>query len=319
MQQSEKQTWLQSFVSLNWYAGVISFLFRFLAMTSEPLLALGVILSAADFLQQGHLMAHNGALQAAWSWAQAVSIEASTGPALAFALDAFRTGDKIKGRLYALLAALLFIVGGCMLYLQLISNATGMSEAAVTPWVLYPLLALRVLVASGIVALLCSKHLRFSGLVADVPSPMTSETMQAILARLAKVDELEQAMLRVTIQEAPSPLQITAPDEREKLQKTREFLALHPGAPDEELAACLSLARPAAARFWRLKAQDEGLDNREQIDEPIFTGRFQSKEPAIRAVLARNPEASVEQIVQEVGTTPRTAQRWMDKIRSEQS
>src|SRR6266487_1861778 len=98
MQQSEKQTWLQSFVSLNWYAGVISFLFRFLAMTSEPLLALGVILSAADFLQQGHLMAHNGALQAAWSWAQAVSIEASTGPALAFALDAFRTGDKIKGR-----------------------------------------------------------------------------------------------------------------------------------------------------------------------------------------------------------------------------
>src|SRR5438105_15201893 len=58
MQQPVKHPRLQAFVSLSWYAGLISFLFRFLAMTSEPLLALGVILSAADFLQQGHLMAH---------------------------------------------------------------------------------------------------------------------------------------------------------------------------------------------------------------------------------------------------------------------
>jgi hypothetical protein len=80
MQQSRKWQRWQAFVSLNWYAGVISFIFRFVAMTSEPLLALGVILSAADFLQQGHLMAHNPTLQASWAWAQALAIEASTGP-----------------------------------------------------------------------------------------------------------------------------------------------------------------------------------------------------------------------------------------------
>ena len=191
MQQStSKHPRWQAFASLSWYAGLISFLFRFLAMTSEPLLALGVILSAADFLQQGHLMAHNAALQAAWSWAQAISIEASTGPTLAFSLDAFRAGDKIKGRLYATLASLLFIVGGCMLYLQLISNATGMSEAAVSPWVLYPLLALRVLVASGIVALLCTKHMRFSGLVAHSATAQTAP----VLNLQEVIDELDNRL-----------------------------------------------------------------------------------------------------------------------------
>src|SRR5437867_1922516 len=48
-----------AFVSLNWYDGLISFLFRFVAKTSEPLLAIGVIVSAADFLQKGQLMTNN--------------------------------------------------------------------------------------------------------------------------------------------------------------------------------------------------------------------------------------------------------------------
>jgi hypothetical protein len=288
MQQSEtvKHPRWRAFVSLNWYAGVISFLFRFLAMTSEPLLALGVILSAADFLQQGHLMSHNPALVAAWSWAQALAIEASTGPALAFSLDAFRARDKLKGRLYAFLAALLFIVGGAMLFLQLVSNVTGSSEASVTPWVLYPLLALRVLVASGIVALLCSKHLRFSGLVEDLPPAqpvMSEETMRAILARLAKVDELEQALARVTVQES-APAQIEGPE--------------------------------------------NGLANDQQIDgqpapvgdtSPIMALRFLSKEQPIREALRKNPQASPEQIAEVSGASLRTTQRWLDKIRSEQS
>ncbi len=100
----------QSFISLNWYAGLISFIFRFVAMTSEPLLAFGVIVSAADFLQKGALMAGNTGFASAWAWCQALAIEASTGPTLAFALQAFRAGDKVKGTLYSILASLLFIV-----------------------------------------------------------------------------------------------------------------------------------------------------------------------------------------------------------------
>jgi hypothetical protein len=54
MEQGAKQsTRWESFVSLTWYDAVISFLFRFVAKTSEPLLAAGVIVSAADFLQHG--------------------------------------------------------------------------------------------------------------------------------------------------------------------------------------------------------------------------------------------------------------------------
>ena len=77
----------------------------------------------------------------------------------------------------------------------------------------------------------------------------------------------------------------------------------------------------------QIAAPENALANQKQIDgkgelstdEPIMPLRFQSKEPAIRAALARMPEASTEQIAREAGTTPRTAQRWLDKIRSEQA
>src|SRR5712692_10420651 len=100
MQDSMKPTRWHAFVSLTWYDGLISFLFRFVAKTSEPLLAAGIIVSAADFLQKGTLMANNPALSVAWAWAQALAIEASTGPTLVCALQAFRARDRVKGWLY---------------------------------------------------------------------------------------------------------------------------------------------------------------------------------------------------------------------------
>src|SRR5437667_73846 len=45
------------FNSLVWYDTFISFIFRFMAKTSEPLLAVGIIVSAIDFLQKGQLLA----------------------------------------------------------------------------------------------------------------------------------------------------------------------------------------------------------------------------------------------------------------------
>src|SRR6266568_3287970 len=271
MQQPVKHPRLQAFVSLGWYAGLISFLFRFLAMTSEPLLALGVIHSAADFLQQGHLMAHNGALQGAWSWAQAISIEASTGPTLAFSLDAFRAGDKLKGRLYATLAALLFTVGGAMLYLQLISNATGMSEAAVSPWVLYPLLALRVLVASGIVALLCSKHLRFSGLVAAIPAEVTAAPPPTILPNfdevLLKLDERYQQRMEALYERTVETFRVTIQE-----QVTNPQI---PVITPAMIASPLQIESTGQSSDDRASLQ--GLVNGKLVDQ----GRFASKEQPI--------------------------------------
>ena len=72
MAQGAKQSsrW-ESFVSLTCYDAVISFLFRFVAKTSEPLLAAGVMVSAADFLQHGRLMRGNRGRENTWAWTQA--------------------------------------------------------------------------------------------------------------------------------------------------------------------------------------------------------------------------------------------------------
>jgi len=231
----------QAFIRLDWYAGLISFIFRFVAMTSEPLLAFGVIVSAADFLQKGALMAGNATFAAAWAWCQALAIEASTGPTLAFALQAFRTGDKVKGVLYSILASLLFIVGSAMLFLQLVSNVTGMSEASINPWVLYGFLVLRVVVASGILALLCTKHMRFSGLVDQtLASPLQSVSIS-----------------QSTEQNAPLQIpQVAGSHFASKEQAIWAALARNPGASDEELAqACSTTVRTAAKWSSRIRSK----------------------------------------------------------------
>src|SRR6266699_3333059 len=223
-------------------------------------------------------MAHNTALQGAWSWAQAISIEASTGPTLAFSLDAFRAGDKIKGRLYATLAALLFIVGGCMLYLQLISNATGMSEAAVSPWVLYPLLALRVLVASGIVALLCSKHLRFSGLVAAIPAEVTAAPPPTILPNLdeviEKLDARYQQRMEALYQKTVETVKIT--------------IAEH---TNPQIPAITLVNAPAR-------------DELPEQAQSLVTSRIASKEQEIARALRDNPNLTADDLAVLVKCTP---------------
>src|SRR5438552_2472896 len=131
MATTQQNGW-DSFVSLDWYDATISFLFRFVAKTAEPLLAAGVIVSAADFLQKGQLLAHNPTLASTWAWTQALAIEASCGPVLVFALTALRDRDKVKGVLYSILACLLFITGSSMLMLQLVNSVTGASEMSIT-------------------------------------------------------------------------------------------------------------------------------------------------------------------------------------------
>jgi hypothetical protein len=223
MQSTPLRSHWEAFVSLEWYDNFISFLFRFAAKTSELLLAAGVIVSAADFLQKGELMAHNQTLSLAWSWTQAIAIEASIAPILVFALLAFKDKDKIKGILYSFLTSLLFVVGGAMLYLQLVSTVAGFSEATISAPVMVTLFVLRVLVSVGVIALSCTKHIRFSGLVtgevqqtAPVHS-LSDETMSLILEKLAKLDELERVIRNVQVttitpeEHQEQPLQLAAP------------------------------------------------------------------------------------------------------------
>src|SRR5260221_4014166 len=153
------EKWKQ-FTSLAWYDGLIEFLFRFVAKTSEPLLAGGLVVSAADYLSHGPVMAGHPAFSLGWAWCQALALESSSGVVCVYALQAFRQQDKIKGAIYLALALLLAIVGGGMLLLQVNAVTMGSAETAV------PVLnIMRVVVSIAYIFLLRAKSIRFSDLV----------------------------------------------------------------------------------------------------------------------------------------------------------
>src|SRR6266568_8922268 len=134
---SNSKDTLKSFVSLGWYDGLIEFIFRFVAKTSEPLLALGLVISAADFLTKGALMHSNPELTLAWAWTQAIAIEASSGVVFVYALQSFKAKDKVKAWLYLVLSLLLALTGGAMLLFQLVANTTGLQESTLPTYLFY--------------------------------------------------------------------------------------------------------------------------------------------------------------------------------------
>ncbi len=180
----------QSFASLTWYDSLIEFIFRFVAKTSEPLLALGLVFSAADVLTKGRLMQSNVMLTDLWAWTQAIAIESSGGVVLVYALLSFRDKDTVKGVLYVILASLLAIVGGMMLYSQLMSNATGAADAFAvgSSWQVQALVIMRVIVSVGYVVMCRTKHIRFNDLqetsVQAAPALDLKEIVNELDARL---------------------------------------------------------------------------------------------------------------------------------------
>lgn len=58
---------------------------------------------------------------------------------------------------------------------------------------------------------------------------------------------------------------------------------------------------------------DVAIDEQDTSEMPIYNGRFESKEQAVADALRRLPGAPIEQIAQEAGCSPRTAQRWLQK------
>src|SRR5258707_8591291 len=181
------EKWKQ-FTSLAWYDGLIEFLFRFVAKTSEPLLAAGMVVSAADYLSHGAVMAGHPAFSLGWAWAQALALESSSGVVFVYALQAFRSQDKVKGAIYLALALLLAIVGGGMLLLQVNAITLGTADS--------PILVLnimRVVVSIAYIFLLRAKSIRFSDLadtreqpaIEQQPTPVVNpEVLNLLIERL---------------------------------------------------------------------------------------------------------------------------------------
>ncbi len=233
---------IKKFTSLGWYDEVIEFLFRFVAKTSEPLLALGLVISAADFLSKGVLMQANQELTMAWAWTQAIAIEASSGVVFVYALQSFKQQDKVKAWLYLVLSVLLAITGGAMLLFQLIATTTGLQEANLSPAVFYSMAALRVLVSVSYVYLCRAKHIRFTDLSDETSPTISDETMQQILTRLAKVDELERTVSEVretpvALIEAPETVSETEVDEPALEAQISALLAVKDDLSSREVAS----------------------------------------------------------------------------------
>ncbi len=164
--QEKKETFWKSFVSLNWYDGAIEFLFRFVAKTSEPLLAAGIVYSAADVLSKGHLGSTNTTMDTLWAISQALAIESSGGVVLVYGLESFKAKDRVKAWIYLVLSALLAITGGVMLFMQL----AGLENQQADSLLMRGLFALRCVVSVGYIYLCRTKSMSFRNLDKDEPA-----------------------------------------------------------------------------------------------------------------------------------------------------
>ena len=230
--------WKQ-FTSLGWYDGLIEFLFRFVAKTSEPLLAAGLTISAADYLSHGAVMAGHPAFALGWAWAQAVALESSSGVVFVYSLQAFRQADKLKGAIYLALALVLAVVGGGMLLLQVNATTMGSAESAV------PVLnVLRVIVSIAYIFLLRAKSIRFSDL-ADTreqlePAPEVNPEVLNVL-----VEKLET--LSITVNQLTNPSMPAISEHAENLKQISEPIYPAQFASKEQEIAAILAQRPDAS------------------------------------------------------------------------
>jgi hypothetical protein len=158
--QEQKTGRWKAFTSLNWYDGTIEFLFRFVAKTSEPLLAAGIVYSAADVLSKGHLGSTSPTMDNLWAISQALAIESSGGVVLVYGLQSLKEKDRAKACLYLILSALLAITGGVMLYMQL----AGLENQQADSPLMRGLFALRCIVSVGYIYLCRTKSISFRNL-----------------------------------------------------------------------------------------------------------------------------------------------------------
>lgn len=118
---------LETFLSLTWYEVMLRFLFTFVAKTSEVLLAAGLVVSTANFLTDGSILATHPEVSIAWAWAQALAIDSSLGVSLSYAFLCLKQEEWIRGTLYGLLTLLLAGVAGGITNIDIVSHALHLS------------------------------------------------------------------------------------------------------------------------------------------------------------------------------------------------
>jgi hypothetical protein len=277
---------LKSFASLTWYDALIEFIFRFVAKTSEPLLALGIVYSAADILSHGHLSGNNQLAADLWALTQATAIESSGGVVLVYGLTSLKEKDEVKAGLYFVLSALLALAGSIMLFMQLAGWEQQQND---TPFMLV-LFGLRCVVSVGYIYLCRAKHIRFTDLKRTEANPPDDTIKQlteqvALLAAnigqiTATVTEVKTTVTEITAQgsvlpmhnerseplrtEPTEPLHIVESEANEgnKKELIRKLLRANPQATLPEIMEYANVKKSYAstARSQIVKEKHDGFD-----------------------------------------------------------
>jgi hypothetical protein len=222
---NEEQSFLESFASLEWLDGIISFGFRLLAKLAEPFLAAGLIMSAIDYMSKGTFLV--GMPHEAWIVTQGFALESSGGVVLALSFEARAEGDKAKMWMQLVLGLALLIVGGVLFFVEMAAAVKGFNEASMPDVYIYGMAALRSVVSLGYIAVMRTKHHRFSGEASVVPSVQLPSITEAIEdANKIALRRIEQSEAKTSerIQAITETLQAFASQQRELTSWTAEML-----------------------------------------------------------------------------------------------
>lgn len=193
---TQESRW-QRFIGLKWYNRALDFFFHFTAISSEILLAIGVILATVNHFQHGALFAstvsaHGKTLLvdtpifAVWTWTQAIGFEASAGVVLLMALTANRDNDRVKRDILLVLMAGLALVGTVMLVMSYVEASTGIHESDLPDWYGVTMAIARGVVSVAYVTIGRVKGMRFSGNAIVQPAEVP--------AVWEKLDEVERSL-----------------------------------------------------------------------------------------------------------------------------
>ncbi|SRR6266702_158205 len=272
---------IDRFASLNWYDKLIEFIFRFTAKTSEPLLAAGIVYSAADVLSRGHLGNNGIFLNNAWAITQSVAIESSGGVVLVYGLQSIREKDAVKAWLYLILSMLLALAGGVMLFMQL----AGWEAQGDSPFML-TLFALRCIVSIGYIYLCRTKNIRFTGVKLETVQPPTPLSVQPSFTledvRLVVV-EVVTSMNVSNVQSIECAEQLQLPERTERAGHTE---------------------RTGHSR------KQQKISSGEEKGEHLNFYRVQ-------AFLEDKPDAKVRDVASALSISLTTANKWMHRVREQ--
>jgi hypothetical protein len=118
-----KRSRFEAFLSLDWYEAFLKFIANFVAKSAELLLAAGLVVSSANFLTDGDVLVMGSAASRAWSWTQALAIDASLGISFYYVLQCLKQRDWVKFSLYSLLTLVLTLVAGIITDGDIFSHA----------------------------------------------------------------------------------------------------------------------------------------------------------------------------------------------------